>query len=71
MVKPNGKLWAAIRAKGLFQRDFAKIVGDDEAVVSRAVTGRLNLDEARKIRYARALGLRPEELFGNGEGARQ
>lgn len=63
MQKPNLNLLVAIREKGLRQRDFCKLVGDDDAIVSRAINGSFNLDESRKIKYAKALGKRPEELF--------
>ena len=59
----NQKLWAAIREKGLKQKDFARLVGDDPSIVSRIITGQYNVDELRMLRYARALGLKPEELF--------
>jgi len=58
------KLFLAIREGGLTQRDFAKLVGDNETVISRAVRGTWNLDEARKLRYARALRMKVEDLFG-------
>ena len=62
-MKPNSKLWAAIRERGMLQKTFAKIVGDDPSVVSRIITGQWNPDQMRKARYARALGLKVEELF--------
>jgi transcriptional regulator with XRE-family HTH domain len=62
-MKMNFNLLKAIREKGLRQRDFAKLVGDSESVVSRAVTGTWNLDALRKIRYAKALGKSVDELF--------
>jgi len=64
-MKPNAKLWAAIREKGWSQRDFCKVVGDDPATVSRAVTGKLNLDIPRQIKWAKALGKPQEELFAD------
>ena len=63
-MKVNAKLWEAIRNRGLHQQDLAKIVGDDPSVVSRIVNGVWNPDEERKIRYARALGVKVEQLFG-------
>ena len=59
----NFKLLKAIRKKGLRQRDFAKLVGDHESVVSRIVNGSWKPDQLRKLRYSRALGKKPEELF--------
>jgi transcriptional regulator with XRE-family HTH domain len=63
-MKVNAKLWEAIKSRGLMQQDLARIVGDDPSVVSRIVNGIWNPDEARKIRYARALGVRVDQLFG-------
>lgn len=62
-MTPNGKLWAAIRERGMLQKDFARIVGDDPSIVSRIVTGQWNPDAQRKARYSRALGMSVEDLF--------
>jgi transcriptional regulator with XRE-family HTH domain len=62
-MKTRPRLWAAIREKGLLQKEFARIVGDDPSVVSRIITGQWNPDEMRKVRYAKALGMKVEELF--------
>ena len=62
-MKPRQALWAAIREAGLTQAEFAQIVGDDPAVVSRIVTGQQVPTAARKIRYAKALSCRVGELF--------
>jgi transcriptional regulator with XRE-family HTH domain len=62
-MKPRQELWAAIRTANLTQDEFAKIVGDDPAVVSRIVTGQQEPTAVRKIRYAKALGKRVGELF--------
>ena len=59
----NFELLKAIRVKGLRQQDFARLVGDHPSFVSRVINGWWNLDEARKIRYARVLGCRREDLF--------
>ena len=59
----NFKLLKAIKEKKYNQREFAQIVGDHESVVSRIINGVWNPDEGRKIKYARALGHKPEELF--------
>jgi len=64
-VKQNLSLLVAIRENGLRQQDFARIVGDDPAIVSRAINGTYNLDDRRKIRYARALRRKPEEIFSD------
>jgi hypothetical protein len=62
----NFKLLQAIRESGLRQRDFARLVEDHESIVSRIVNGIWNPDEKRKMRYARALGKCPKELFSDG-----
>lgn len=62
-MKPREKLWAAIREEGLTQDEFSRIVGDDPAVISRIVTGQLVPSEVRKIKYAKALGKKVEEIF--------
>lgn len=62
-MKVREKLWAAIREAGLLQKEFAKIVGDDPAIVSRIVTGQQVPSPVRKIKYAKALGKRVGELF--------
>jgi transcriptional regulator with XRE-family HTH domain len=63
----NFKLLQAIRENGLTQREFAAIVGDHESVVSRIVNGTWNLDQAGKIRYAKALKRKPGDLFETAE----
>jgi len=62
-MRVNAKLWEAIKNRGLQQQDLARIVGDDPSVVSRIVNGVWNPNEERKIRYARALGVKVEQLF--------
>lgn len=62
-MKPRPKLWAAIRERGLKQKDFAKLVGDHPSIVSRIVTGQWRIDEERKLRYARVLKRRAGEVF--------
>ena len=62
----NFELLKAIREQGLRQKDLAKLVDDHESVVSRIVNGIWNPDKVRKIKYAKALGRKPEELFKNG-----
>ena len=63
MIKPRAALWSAIKEAGLNQREFSRIVGDDPAIVSRIVTGQMIPSEVRKIRYAKALNRRVEEIF--------
>lgn len=64
----NYALLVAIRQRGLRQKDFAKIVGDHESVVSRIINGTWHPDAMRKMKYARALKIKPEEIFLNGKG---
>ncbi len=63
-MKVNAKLWEAIRDNGLTQKDFAALVADSPTTVSQIVTGIRRPDELRKIKYARALGIPKEKLFG-------
>ena len=63
-MKQNLKLLLAIRDKGLRQKDFAILVEDDPAIISRIINGSFLVDKMRKIKYAKALGMKPEELFG-------
>ncbi len=58
----NFELLKSIRQMSLRQRDFAKLVGDHESVVSRIINGIWNADDLRKIKYARVLGKRPDEI---------
>ncbi len=44
-MKVNVALWAAIKEKGLRQKDFARLVGDDPSVVSRIINGQWNADD--------------------------
>ena len=57
-------LFEAIRKSGMYQRDFAKIVGEPESKVSLVVNGKYNLSQAEKVKWARVLGQPQEELFG-------
>ena len=47
----NFNLLRAIKEKGLTQKDFSHIVGDDPSVVSRIINGIWRPDELRKIKY--------------------
>ena len=62
-MKPNINLLAAIRQKGMRQKDFAKKVGDHHTFVSRVINGWINIDEVRKAKYAQVLGCKVEDLF--------
>lgn len=59
----NVNLLKAIREKGWTQKKFSEVIGDHETLVSRVIRGHWNLDEARKIKWAKALKTRPEVLF--------
>ncbi len=63
MLKQNIKLLSAIRERGFRQVDFARVVGDHHTFISRVINGWVNLDDARKAKYARALGKESKELF--------
>jgi len=62
-MQENLKLLNAIRSKGLKQKDFASLVGDKDSMVSGVIRGRLNLNDERKIKYAKVLNCKIEELF--------
>jgi transcriptional regulator with XRE-family HTH domain len=62
-VNMNFELLRAIKENGLTQKDFSAIVGDDPSVVSRIINGVWNPDDIRKIRYAKALKMKIEDLF--------
>jgi hypothetical protein len=62
-MKQNINLLSAIRERGFRQVDFAKVVGDHHTFISRVINGWINLDDARKAKYARALGKKQSELF--------
>ena len=62
-MKQNLKLLVAIREQNLRQVQFAKIVGDHHTYLSGVINGRINLDQGRKSKYARALNKRVDELF--------
>ena len=62
-MKQNLKLLSAIREKGMRQKDFAMAVGDHHTFISRVINGWVNLDFPRKIKYAKILGKKVNELF--------
>ncbi|BBO76922.1 hypothetical protein DSCW_43390 [Desulfosarcina widdelii] len=62
-IKPNGRLWQAVKEKGLTQRDFAKLVGEHFTRVNMVINGRINLTEKQQQKYAAALNMRRERLF--------
>jgi plasmid maintenance system antidote protein VapI len=59
----NFALLKAIKEERLTQREFARLVGDHESVVSRVINEIWVIDEMRKIRYSKVLRRKPEELF--------
>lgn len=61
--RTNFELLQAIREKGLRQRGFAQLVGEHESVISRIINGTWNIDEMRKIKFAKVLGKNPDDLF--------
>ena len=63
----NFNLLKAIKEERLTQRDFARLVGDHESIVSRIVTGVWVADEKRKILYSKTLGRKVQELFQERE----
>jgi transcriptional regulator with XRE-family HTH domain len=62
-VEINFRLWQAIKEKGYKQKDFAKLIGVDNSVVSRVVNGRMNLSDEEKERWAKALEKTVKEVF--------
>ena len=64
-MEKNLKLWMAIQENNLRQKDFARLVGDHHTFISRVVNGWINLDEYRKIKYARILGRKVEDIFAD------
>jgi transcriptional regulator with XRE-family HTH domain len=63
----NFELLRAIRENGLRQRDFARLVGEHESVISRIISGTWNIDQIRKIKFAKVLGKKPEDLFSSSD----
>jgi plasmid maintenance system antidote protein VapI len=58
------KLFEAIRKANMYQRDFARIIGEPESKVSLVVNGKYNLSQTEQIKWARILGQPQEKLFG-------
>ena len=48
-MKQRVKLLLAIRENELRQRDFARIVGAHESVVSEVISGRRNIDISQQV----------------------
>lgn len=60
----NRKLKARIIEEYGSQADFAQMLGEDESFISRIVRRRRELPEDKQKAWARLLGCRREELFG-------
>jgi len=54
-----------ILEKFRYQSDFAQAVGISEDRLSRLIRGRKRPNETDKLRIAKALEVRPEEIFPN------
>jgi hypothetical protein len=61
--QPNLNLLLAIKNQGFTQKDFGAIVGAHPSFISRVVNGWVNLDYRTKIRYAKAVNRKVEEVF--------
>jgi hypothetical protein len=59
----NKKLKAMIVLKFECQDNFAEAVNENPSFVSRVVRARREISDKRKLRWAKALGCRPEEIF--------
>jgi len=59
----NFKWFQAMKEEGITARDFAKITGDSEALISLFLNGHRKIDPVRQIKYAKLLRRKPEELF--------
>ena len=64
MGEYNVKLFAALKERGLNQTKFAQIVGENPTQLSRVINGIWNIDDASKTRYARVLGVKVRDIFG-------
>lgn len=63
----NKNLKAEIIRQFGSQADFALKAGIEEALVSRVIHGRRQLDEAEQNRWAKLLKVRRERVFCSGE----
>jgi plasmid maintenance system antidote protein VapI len=63
VMRFNFELMKAIKEKGLTQKSFAGLVGENEAKVSLVINGRLNLTDREKLKYASVLQMNVEDLF--------
>lgn len=60
MIKP---LKSAIYSKFDRQQDFAKVIGASEVKVSKVITGRTELSDEEKKKWAKKLDSDPKVLF--------
>jgi len=63
MLKPNTKLKAALLESRMTQRDLARRVGINEALVSMGIHGRFNFNEIQQLKISAILNREPVELF--------
>ena len=63
----NRKLKAMIVLKFENQENFAEVVNESSSFISRVVRGRRSISDKKKLRWAKALGCEPEEIFPNSE----
>lgn len=59
----NFHLLRAIKENGMTQKEFAEIVGSNSTTISRVINGWWRLDQKRKLKFAKALGQKPGQLF--------
>jgi transcriptional regulator with XRE-family HTH domain len=59
----NFELLRAIRERGLTQRDFARMVEENESKVSLVVNGVWKPNALTKIKWSKALRMKSEDLF--------
>lgn len=62
-IKINGKLKLAIRSKFINQEAFAKAVDEHGSYVSLVIHRNREPSKERKEKWAKVLGMTPEELF--------
>jgi transcriptional regulator with XRE-family HTH domain len=66
-IRAQKNLWGALAERGLTQREFAQLAGENRAIVSLVVRGHRNLDKLRQVKWAKILGCRVEDIFPNEE----
>ena len=63
----NRELKAMIVLKFECQDNFAEAVNESPSFVSRVVRGRRSISDEKKLRWADALGCKPDEIFPDGK----